>query len=1106
MSDRFYQASISKLLSIIIREYKTSKSIFGITEELFFVPSKDDPFKMNRYGQLLETPLGVAAGPHTQMAQNIIAAWLTGARFIELKTVQTLDEIEVAKPCIDIEDEGYNCEWSQELKLQQSFEEYLKAWIIIHVLRDIFKWKNDSNNPGIIFNMSVGYSLEGILNENVQTFLKNMKDADPLISQYINEASEIYPAIKNIYIPTKLSDNLTLSTMHGCPPEEIEKIGLYLIETLKLHTTIKLNPTLLGPETLRGILNDNLGFSAIIPDIAFEHDLKYKDAISILNNLIKASAENSVDFAVKLTNTLEAVNSRGIFDASQEMNYMSGRALHPLSISLAKILQTEFKGELDISLSGGGDAFNVVPVLKAGIKPITVCSDLLKPGGYGRMKQYINILTDEMKKVNANSLDELIIAEAKSEDIKTAALDFLKMYGDQVLNDEKYQKETLPWPSIKSVRKLNLFDCIEAPCVGKCPTHQDIPLYCGLTAEGRFDNALEIIRWNNPFPFSTGYACDHKCQDKCTRSNYDVPIRIREIKRFVAESASPVVEDSPNKTINKKVAIIGGGPGGLSAAHYLAKSGFSVTVFEKREKVGGMLVYALPQFRLPIEGVEKDINLIKNLGVQIICNHNVDSAEFMKIKSQFDYIHISVGAQLSKEMNFQDKKSPQVLNFLSFLNKVESGEITSIPKKSIIIGGGNSAMDAARTAWRLSPSDGEVSIVYRRTQKQMPADIEEIKGLVEEGILIKELLSPTEAIFENGKLVSLKCNVMELGKPDESGRRRPVPVDDKFEFVEAELIIVAIGQNTDLDFLKDTEVELTKWGTILVKNDNCKTSEAHIYSGGDVVHGPNSIIQAIADGKDAAFSIMEQENIELPPKPELTREVDFVQLKVSRATRAYPAPLNETDINQRKNFNMVVDTMANQTAKEEGERCLSCDILCNVCVTVCPNRANIGWNTPAKSYNLRDMTLSNGSMSYGQPYKFEIKQIPQVLNIGDFCNECGNCTTFCPTSGQPFMDKPKFYLSQESFDEETTNAYMLLIDGDTHTILCKNEGNLYTMSGRTLNDYYDFSTNDVQLKLSVEDFSIRGMKLGSAEITIPMDIAAGMSTFIDASLLTLLLL
>ncbi|PIY07135.1 MAG: putative selenate reductase subunit YgfK, partial [Bacteroidetes bacterium CG_4_10_14_3_um_filter_31_20] len=322
ISDKFSTISLDRLFQIILKDYNKRKEIFGIPEELFFVPSKNDNFKITRYGNTLETPIGIAAGPHSQMAQNIISAWLCGARYIELKTIQTLDEINVSKPCIDMQDEGYNCEWSQELKIEESYEEYLKAWIIIHVLKHKFGW-NKTKDIGVIFNMSAGYNMEGMLKDNVQFFFNKMKDCRNEKNKFIELLKPLYPEIIKIKIPDIISDNITLSTMHGCPPDEIEKIGHYLISEKKLHTTIKLNPTLLGAKDLRYILNEKLKFKTEVPDIAFEHDLKFDDAIKLIKSLQKAANQNNVQFNIKLTNTLESVNFKNIFSAEEKMMYMS---------------------------------------------------------------------------------------------------------------------------------------------------------------------------------------------------------------------------------------------------------------------------------------------------------------------------------------------------------------------------------------------------------------------------------------------------------------------------------------------------------------------------------------------------------------------------------------------------------------------------------------------------------------------------------------------------------------------------------------------------------------------------------------------------------------
>ena len=518
----------------------------GIPGSLFFYPDPKDSFRVKRYGREMETPIGVAAGPHTQLALNIIAAWLCGARYIELKTIQTLDELEVSKPCIDMQDEGYNCEWSQELKIHESFNEYLNAWIIIHILRRELGFGDLS---GTLFNMSVGYNLEGILQENVQWFLDRMLDCSAELVLAKKAIRDIYPDIDKIDIPVCISNHITLSTMHGCPPDEIEKIGLYLIREKKLHTTIKLNPTLLGADELRQLLNTSLGFSAVVPDLAFEHDLKYPDALQILESLSTASAEHNLHFGVKLTNTLESFNNKEVFDAGEKMMYMSGRALHPISIKLARKLQQDMDGKLDISFSAGVDCFNIADVIACGMKPVTVCSDLLKPGGYGRLFQYTDNLRKDFASKNAESIDTYIlkISDSGTNSVTGSALLNLNRYADRVADNPVYHKNTLTDQSIKTTRSLDYFDCIHAPCIDTCPTNQDIPEYIYQTSRGNFSAAFETIFRTNPFPSVTGMVCDHLCQLKCTRINYDEALQIREIKRFVAECTPPPARPLPGK-------------------------------------------------------------------------------------------------------------------------------------------------------------------------------------------------------------------------------------------------------------------------------------------------------------------------------------------------------------------------------------------------------------------------------------------------------------------------------------------------------------------------------------------------------------------------------
>ncbi|MFW2338763.1 MAG: NAD(P)-binding protein, partial [Acidimicrobiia bacterium] len=410
MSDRFHPISMEQLTDWVFDELEQKDSLFNVPSAAFFTPKADDRFRLDKYGYNLETPFGVAAGPHTQMAQNIIVSWLVGARFIELKTVQTLDELDVNKPCIDIEDEGYNVEWSQELKVYESFDEYLRAWVLIHALHHKLGFPGD--RPGMIFNMSVGYNLEGILKPNVQWFLDTMKDASEYLPAFVDIVAARYPAIRNIEIPAEISNTITLSTMHGCPPDEIERITEYLLDERKLHTSVKCNPTLLGADRVRGIVNEDLGFDDVpVPDEAFGHDLRYDDAVPMFHNLRRVAASNGLTFGLKLSNTLEVNNWRTVFDGD-DMMYLSGRPLHAVTTNLASRISEDFRGDLLLSFAGGADAFNVADLLKSGMKTVTVCSDLLKSGGYLRMVQYLEHLEKAMDDVGAVDLPDFIARAA----------------------------------------------------------------------------------------------------------------------------------------------------------------------------------------------------------------------------------------------------------------------------------------------------------------------------------------------------------------------------------------------------------------------------------------------------------------------------------------------------------------------------------------------------------------------------------------------------------------------------------------------------------------------------------------------------------------------
>jgi putative selenate reductase len=825
---------------MIVEEKEKRGTIFGLSKDQFFVPSSTDPYKVQVDGSVQETPIGVAAGPHTQMSQNIISAWLTGARHIELKTVQYNDRIEVTKPCIDMEDEGYNCEWSQELRIEDSFNQYLDAWILIHLLRDRFKW-NKNNEKGFIFNVSIGYDLQSILSKKIQWFLDKYDNCAADIEKKREKLLKCYPEVKEIVIPERMSNSFTLSLMHGSPPEEIERIGHYLIEERKFNTSIKLNPTLLGMSMLRKILNEKLGYRVIVPDAAFKHDLKYDDALKIIDSLKSISKKNNVSFRIKLTNTLETINLRKTLPEKEEIIYMSGRALHPIAINLAAKLQSDFKGELDISFAGGVDYLNICDVIACGMAPVTVCTDILKPGGYHRLLQYLEKIEIELEKFKASNICEYIKSKAgnKKDDLNTAALKNLKTYAEKSIEQKYYKKEFFPDKNIKRDRKLTYFDCISAPCVEQCATDQNIPEYLYLTSRRDYREALQTILKTNAFPSVTALICDHLCQQRCTRINYDNPIMIKDIKRFISEkSRFKELKNRVNKKISTKVAIIGAGPSGLSCAYFLILEGFQVEVFEARSFAGGMLSYVIPEFRLPAEKIARDINRIEELGVKIHYNTNVHKQLFEKLKREYDFIYISSGAQKSKRLWIEGEESNRVTDALTFLSQIKRGENISHGKDIAIVGGGNSAIDAARTALMTNKNRGNVTIIYRRSRNEMPADKDEVAAAFSEGIGLLELTA-LSSIKEVNEKIKLQCCKMRLGEMDETSRPKPFKIEgSEFELV-FDFLIYAVGQNIDIDFFKKNNKE----------NKN-------IFIGGDAFRGSSTLINAVGDGKKCAEKII----------------------------------------------------------------------------------------------------------------------------------------------------------------------------------------------------------------------------------------------------------
>ena len=788
MEKPFRPAPLEMLARWIFSDLQSRDTVLGIPHSNLAVPSPRMAIDM--FGRSVAAPLGVAAGPHTQLTQNIVAAWLCGARVIELKTVQILDELTVSRPCIDAVDETYNCEWSQELKLEQSLAEYVNAWVLVHALAHRLGLKS----PGAHFGMSVGYNLEGVQSPRVQQFIASLRDASATLPAAIEAVAKVYPAVRDIEIPRCISDHITLSTMHGCPPAEIERIARYLLTELGVHTWVKLNPTLLGPERLRGLLNDTLGYDIEVPDSAFGHDPRFDDAMAMVKNLAAVAKGRPQSFGLKLSNTLEVVNHRPVFPANEKMMYMSGRSLHPLTLTLAQLVTEELDGTVPISFCGGADAQNFSALVADGLGPVTVCTDLLKPGGYARLQQYLANLDAAMAQAGANDIGAFVQATSGGR----GARDNLARHANAVAQEARYAQRERPI-AFKGPRELGRFDCIAAPCQEACPAHQNIPDYLWLVAHGKPSDALGVILCTNPQPGMTGSICDHPCTERCVRNFYESPLGIREIKRFAFEHGKAPAERA-GKPNGVKVAIVGAGPGGLSAAYYLAKMGFTPVIFEAGQRPGGVVDGVVPRYRLKDEAIDLDIERVRQLGVKIEYGKALGrDIQLADLRRDHAYVFIAIGAQRGKKLGIDGERTAGVIDAMEFLRAVRAQRAPDLGHRILVIGGGNSAMDAARTARRLVPG-GEVSIVYRRTRAEMPAEASEIHDCIAEGVQLRELLAPNGVRSEGGRVTGLACARMTLGERDASGRRRPVAAGGE-ELLAADTVISAIGQEPVVDFL-----------------------------------------------------------------------------------------------------------------------------------------------------------------------------------------------------------------------------------------------------------------------------------------------------------------
>ena len=657
MSELMTPIPFRELMTWITTEYRRDGAVFGVHK-----PYKAGVKKLPIFGETIETPFGPAAGPNTQLAQNIIAGYFAGARFFELKTVQKMDGADLAacinRPCILAEDECYNCEWSTELYVPQAFAEYVKAWFACKLLA---KELELGDPDGFVFNMSVGYDLKGIQSPKVDAYIEGMKDASGTevwqeCMDWALANLDRFEKVDEAYvrgITPHVSNSITESTLHGCPPDEIERIATYLITEKNLNTYVKCNPTLLGYEFARKTL-DGLGYDYIqFDDHHFREDLQWEDAVPMFHRLMQRTGERGLEFGVKITNTFPVDVAAGELP-SEEM-YMSGRSLYPLSLSLAARLAREFKGKLRISYSGGADIHSVRALFDAGIWPITMATTVLKPGGYQRFSQIGRALLD--------------ISYAPWEGVDAARAAAL---AEGIPADGHYQKPMKPIPSRKLDKKVPLIDCFSAPCRSGCPIEQDIPAYLMKVGEGKYEEALRIITQRNALPFITGTICSHRCQDKCMRNAYDESVYIRAQKLKAAEGGFEALLPKLHPA--------------APAAYFLGRSGVDVTVFERRDALGGIVRHVIPAFRIHDEAIDNDVRLMEAMGVKVELNTEVKDVQELFAQG-FTHVILATGAWQKGSAGLEYGEEHNVIEFLEAAKKAP--DTLNLGRHVVVIGGGS---------------------------------------------------------------------------------------------------------------------------------------------------------------------------------------------------------------------------------------------------------------------------------------------------------------------------------------------------------------------------------------------------------------------------------
>lgn len=539
-----------------------------------------------------------------------------------------------------------------------------------------------------------------------------------------------------------------------------------------------------------------------------------------------------------------------------------------------------------------------------------------------------------------------------------------------------------------------------APCQLNCPAGIDIPSYIALIGQGLYQEAIDLIRQDNPFPWVCGLICPNPCESWCQRRYLDKAICIKDLKglasKMVNQKGHGYTIPAAKNDYREKVAVIGAGPAGLTAAYFLAWEGYKVTVFEAFHEPGGLMVTGIPEFRLPRDFVRREIQSIRDMGVEIKCDMPIGKELSLNDlrKDGFEAFFLGIGAWQGLKLGIEGEDSyPQVISALNFLKDVSFGQKIKPANSVAIVGGGNAAIDAARTCVRLGSTS--VSIVYRRTRSEMPAHFEEIIQMAEEGIHVHQLTIPSKILGSYGKIDALECLMATLGEPDDSGRRRPEPVPGSEYKMPVGAIIAAIGQKPDIQHypgLGLDSLELTRKETIKIRNHNQQTSVSDVFAGGDAVTGPATVVEAIGGGKRAAFAInayLRGQKLpeRMPPRPRAMVAPIIMDYHQKSFIQRQEIPIIDLD-RRLRTFDQVELGLDEIAAKQEAKRCMRCDICerCGKCVEVCRDRLGV---SAIRFYHAGENSLILKDYVHGLPK----------------CIGCGSCVNICPTGALQLEDR-----------------------------------------------------------------------------------------------------